>query len=67
MRLVLAAVRAELLHLQAFRRSPLVLCLTVVPVFALAALELNNLAWHTIFLVALKSTGAMSAAIGGSL
>jgi hypothetical protein len=46
MRLMLAAVRAELLHLQTFSRSSLILRLAVVSVFTLAARELNNFSRH---------------------
>ena len=47
MRLVLAAVRTELFHFQTFGSGPLVLCFAVVPVLAFAALELNDLSWHS--------------------
>jgi hypothetical protein len=40
------AERAELFQLQPLRRGALVLCLAVVPVFALGALELNDFSWH---------------------
>jgi len=43
---MLAAEGAELFQFNPFRRSPLVLGLAIVPVFALAALELNNFTWH---------------------
>jgi hypothetical protein len=46
MRLVLPAIRAKLLEFETLRRGPLILCFAVVAVFALAALELNNFAWH---------------------
>jgi hypothetical protein len=46
MRLMLAAERAELFQLNPLRRRALVLRLAVVPVFAFAALELNNFTWH---------------------
>jgi hypothetical protein len=46
MRLMFPAIRAELLHLEAFRSSALVLGLAVVAVLTLAALELNDLSWH---------------------
>jgi hypothetical protein len=50
MRAMLAAERAELLQFQPLRRGALVLCLAVVPVFALGALELNDFSWHLFFL-----------------
>jgi hypothetical protein len=46
MRLMLAAERAELLHFKTLRGGPLVLGLAVIAILALAALELNNFAWH---------------------
>jgi hypothetical protein len=46
MNLVLAAVPAKLLHLQAFRRGLFVLCGRVIPVLALRALESNDISWH---------------------
>jgi hypothetical protein len=49
---MLAAVRTELLQFQTLRGGALVLGFTVVPVLALAALELNNLTWHYEFLIA---------------
>jgi hypothetical protein len=46
MRLMFAAVRAELLELDALGCRSLVFRLAVVPVFALAALELDNFTRH---------------------
>jgi hypothetical protein len=46
MRLMLAAIGAKLFHLQALRRRPLVLGLTIISVLALAALELNDFTRH---------------------
>ena len=46
MRLMLPAIRAKLLHLQALRGGALILRLTIVPVFTFVALELNDLTWH---------------------
>jgi hypothetical protein len=45
-RLVLPAVRTELLHLEAFRRGFLILRVRIVPVFALGALERDDFSWH---------------------
>jgi hypothetical protein len=46
MRLVLAAVRAELLQLDTLGRRSLIFRFAVVPILALAALELNDFTWH---------------------
>jgi hypothetical protein len=46
MGLMLAAERAELFHFKTLRRGPLILGFAVIAIFALAALELNNFAWH---------------------
>jgi hypothetical protein len=46
MRLMLPAIRAKLLEFQTLGRGPLILRFAVVAVLALAALELNNFAWH---------------------
>jgi hypothetical protein len=46
MHLVLAAMAAELLHFQAFRRGLLVFGGGIVPVLALRALERDNVARH---------------------
>jgi hypothetical protein len=46
MRLMLAAERAELFHFKTLRGGPLILGFAVIAIFALAALELNNFAWH---------------------
>jgi hypothetical protein len=43
---VLAAVRAKLLHFKTAGGRLLVFCARVVPVFALAALERNDFSWH---------------------
>jgi hypothetical protein len=48
--LVLAAVRAKLLHLQALGGGLLVLGLGVVPVLALGTLKRNNIAGHAALL-----------------
>jgi hypothetical protein len=45
-RLVLSAVRAELLQLDPFRGGLLILRIAIVPVLALLALELDDLARH---------------------
>jgi hypothetical protein len=54
MRLVLAAVRAELLELYTLRCCSFVLCLAVVPILAFAALELDYFSCHTAFPFLLK-------------
>jgi hypothetical protein len=46
MRLMLAAMAAELAEFDAFRRGFLVLRRRIVPVLALRALKRNNFAWH---------------------
>jgi hypothetical protein len=46
MRLMLTAIRAEFLHLDALGSRALILCFTVVAVFALAALHLDNFTRH---------------------
>jgi hypothetical protein len=46
MRLMFTAERAELLEFNTLCGGPLILGLAVVPVFAFAALELNNFTWH---------------------
>jgi hypothetical protein len=46
MRLMLAAERAKLLHLNPFSRRLLVLRFAVVAVLAFTALKLNDFAWH---------------------
>jgi hypothetical protein len=46
MRLMFAAERAELFHFKTLRGGPLILGFAVIAIFALAALELNNFAWH---------------------
>jgi hypothetical protein len=46
MRLVLPAVRAELLQLNPLCRRSLVLRLAIVPVLAFTALKLNDFTWH---------------------
>src|SRR5690349_4825398 len=46
MRLMLTAIRAEFLHLDALGRGALVLCLTVIAVLALTALQLDNFTRH---------------------
>ena len=46
MRLMLAAIRAEFLHLDALGSGALVLCLTVIAVLALTALQLDNFTRH---------------------
>jgi hypothetical protein len=45
-RVVLPAVRTELLHFQPFGGGFFVLGAGVVPVFALGALERDDFAWH---------------------
>ena len=45
-RLMLAAVRAELLQFETFRSRLLVLRSRVVPVLTLHALERNDFSWH---------------------
>ncbi len=46
MRVMLAAVRAELLQLETFCGRLLILCRRIVPVFAFAALERDYFSWH---------------------
>jgi hypothetical protein len=46
-RLMLAAERTEFLEFKAFCCRLLVLCITVIPTFALVALQLNDFACHT--------------------
>jgi hypothetical protein len=46
MRVMLAAVRTELLQFQTFCGRLFVLRRCVVPVFAFAALERNDFSWH---------------------
>jgi hypothetical protein len=48
MQLVLAAIGTELLQLQALGGSLLVLGFGIIPIFALGALERNNVARHDI-------------------
>jgi hypothetical protein len=46
MRVMLAAERTELFQLDPFRGGAFIFSLTVVPVLAFAALELNNFSRH---------------------
>jgi len=46
MRLMLAAERAELFHLDPFCRRLFVLRLAVIAVLTFTALKLNDFAWH---------------------
>ena len=57
MRLMLSAVWAELLHFKPFCGCSLVLGLTVVPIFAFAALELNNFTSHIRLLLLTSRNG----------
>ena len=47
MRRVLAATAAELAELQPVRRRLAVLRGRIIPLFALRALQCNDLSWHT--------------------
>jgi hypothetical protein len=55
MRLVLAAIRTKLFELEALGRGPLVLGLAVVPILALATLELNDFTRHELVLLTFSS------------
>jgi hypothetical protein len=46
MRLMFAAKRTEFFHFKTLRGGPLIFGFAVIAIFALAALELNNFAWH---------------------
>jgi hypothetical protein len=46
MPLVLAAIGAKFFHFQPLRGRAFILCLAVISVFALVALELNNFTRH---------------------
>jgi hypothetical protein len=54
-RVVLSAVRAELLHFKTASGGLLVLGARVVPVLALGALERNDFSWHFLLLPGLAS------------
>jgi hypothetical protein len=62
-RLVFPAVRAKLLHFKALRGRPLVFGFAVIPVFALAALELNDLAWHGCWFLSLVRSLALPVSV----